>query len=88
MIEELLNHYVMCYSINYIDYGRVVAVCNQWLKLSEPELVYQTGGHHDWPKWRNSEKYPVRHIWVNTDNLERLVDFNELKETETLPEIS
>jgi len=54
---KLMGERVTFFCLNYIYTGKLVGVNDQFLKLEDAAIVYETGGFSD-KEWKDAQKLP------------------------------
>ena len=75
-LEALLGEVVTVFCACYIYTGKLVGVNTSCIKLEDVSLVYETGAFTE-PKWKDAQKLPKKHWYVQTGMIE---SFGILKE--------
>jgi hypothetical protein len=68
-LEALLGKKVLLMCINYFYAGVLEGVSSDFVKLSDPQIVYETG---DWSnkQWKNAQSMCVNELYVRVPSIE------------------
>ena len=65
----LMGETITCLCVNYFYTGKLTGLYNNYIELSEPSIVYQTGNWSD-KGWEDAQKLPCDTIYVMKSAIE------------------
>ena len=67
-LVSLMGERITCFCLNYIYTGKLVGVNEQYIKLENAAIVYETGAFNE-KQWKDSQELP-KPVYVMTATIE------------------